>query len=370
MEEQYSNIFYFKNINKIGGVETFFYEIAKKYYNYDITVFYQNGDEKQLARLRELVRVKKWNKKEKIKCKKAFLSYYSADIIDNINAKEYYGLVHADFEHMPAGYLPFTHPKITKYLGVSQTVCDAFTRITGLPCELCYNPFTPPIKIRERKKIRLVSATRLAKEKGKWRILELIRLFDLFCIPFEWTIFTTDTNVIEHPNVIYKEPELDIYGYLKEADYVVQLSDTEAYCYTMIEALSLGTPIIVCDWPVLKELHIDERHGFILPLDMKNIPIQDIYNKKFNFKYEPPKDRWNEFLDNKPSKYLEELSYKYEVEALDTYKEEGRKDGQLDKIPNAGDRWIVSKPRLDVLLGQNKFKKQYVKLIRKIKEEQ
>ena len=366
----YANIFYFKNINKIGGVETFFYQIAKKYNNYDITVFYQNGDEQQLTRLRKLVRVKKWNKKERIECKKAFLSYYSSDIIDFIDAQEYIGLVHADFEHMPAGTLPFTHPKINKYLGVSQVVCDAFTKLTDLPCELCYNPFTPPTKIKERKKLRLVSATRLSKEKGKWRILELIKQLDLNNIPFEWNIFTTDKEIIKHPSVIYKEPELDIYGYLKEADYVVQLSDTEAYCYTVVEALSLGTPIIVCDWPVLKELNIDDQYGFILPLDMKNIPVQDIYNKKFNFKYEPPKDKWNGFLDNTPSEYLKELSYKYEVEALDIYEKEKRKDGQLNRIPKRGDRWIVDRSRLDVLLGQNKFKKQFVKLIRIIEEEQ
>ena len=54
----YKNLFYYKHVNAIGGVETFFYEIAKKYgKDHDITLLYQTGDPKQLQRLRELIRV-------------------------------------------------------------------------------------------------------------------------------------------------------------------------------------------------------------------------------------------------------------------------------------------------------------------------
>jgi hypothetical protein len=41
------------------------------------------------------------------------------------------------------------------------------------------------------------------------------------------------------------QPELNIRNYIADADYTVQLSDTEAYCYTMIESLLLKTPVIV-----------------------------------------------------------------------------------------------------------------------------
>ena len=47
-QKYYTNIFYFDRLNKIGGVETFFYEIAKKYCDNDITVFYSYGDLKQI----------------------------------------------------------------------------------------------------------------------------------------------------------------------------------------------------------------------------------------------------------------------------------------------------------------------------------
>lgn len=73
-------------------------------------------------------------------------------------------------------------------------------------------------------------------------------------IPYIWTIFTDDTNKIDNPNIIYMKPRLDISNYIANADYLVQLSDTEGYCYSVIESLCLGTPVIITDMPVMKEL--------------------------------------------------------------------------------------------------------------------
>ena len=49
------NIFYFRNISEIGGIETFLYYLSKEYNDYDITIFYNNADKKQLERLKEHV---------------------------------------------------------------------------------------------------------------------------------------------------------------------------------------------------------------------------------------------------------------------------------------------------------------------------
>ena len=49
------NIFYFRLLNKIGGIETFFYNLAKKYNDWDITIYYQTGDINQIKRLKKSV---------------------------------------------------------------------------------------------------------------------------------------------------------------------------------------------------------------------------------------------------------------------------------------------------------------------------
>lgn len=287
--KEYNNVFYFSNLNAIGGVETFFYYIAKKYCDYDITVFYKTGDIKQVKRLQKFCFCKQY-KDEKIKCKKAYFNY-SKDIIDNIDAEEYIEIIHRD----PIAVGKWNiHPKITKFIGVSKLVCDHFKELTGKDCELIYNPvcYDEPRKI-----LNLISATRLTKEKGKDRIIKLAKLFDAARIPYLWKIFTNDVNTINNPNIIYVEPRLDIIDYIADADILVQLSDDESFCYSVVEALSVGTPVIVTDCPVFKELGIkDGVNGWICDFDMSNVDVEKIYNTKLDFKYTPPKDTWGDEL--------------------------------------------------------------------------
>ena len=355
----YTNVFYFNNINRIGGVETFFYEIAKKYCDNDITIFYSYGDLKQIQRLKKYIRVIRYTG-QKIKCKKVFFNY-NLKPIDNIQAEKYYEIIHANYKDL--GIHPNVHVKINEYIGVSQSVCDAFTELTGLPCTLCYNPITIE---KPKRVLYLISATRLTAEKGKDRILKLAKALDEAKIPYIWTIFTNDTKVIKHPRIIFMEPQLNIRDYIAKSDYTVQLSDTEAYCYTMIESLLLNVPVIVTPWPCLKELNITNDYGFILPFDMSDIPVNEIYNKKFNFKYNLKSDNWDKILEPSESTYKEELNSKYIVEALKTYQDRNFKDVQLGIIPSPGSRWIVTKERLDLLLGENENGETYVKLIKQI----
>ena len=359
----YANVFYFNKINSIGGVETFFFEVAKKYCDNDIVVLYSTGNRDQINRLKQYVRVKQYNG-GKIKCKKAFFNY-SLGPIDNIVADRYYEIIHANYKQMKL--LPNVDSRIDEYIGVSQSVCDAFTELTGLPCTLCYNPITIE---KPKKVLRLISATRLTKEKGKDRILKLAKALDDAGIPFLWTVFTNDVDAIDHPRIIFMQPELNIRNFIADADYTVQLSDTEAYCYTMIESLLLKTPVIVTKWNCLEELKIDEKVGFILPLDMQNIPVKEIYEKKFDINYAPPKDVWGDIIEKSESTYLEERKYLYEVEALDTYEKFHFVDSQLGEVPKAGKTWLVEKGRLDILLGDNNLHTTFVKLLKKIKKEE
>ena len=80
-----ANIFYVSNFNIIGGIETFIYELARKYSDYDITVVYKTGDQDQLERLRKHVKVRQYQG-QKIKAKKAFFNYSDMNRLE-ANAK-------------------------------------------------------------------------------------------------------------------------------------------------------------------------------------------------------------------------------------------------------------------------------------------
>ena len=173
----YKNLFYCKHASDIGGVETFYYEIAKKYgKDHDITLLYKTGDQKQLQRLRELIRVVQYTGGT-VQCERAFFGY-SSDIIENIEAEEYIQIVHADFKTpilAQAGWKPNTHPRFTQYVCVSENNRKSFEELTGKPCEACYNPITP---VKPGKVLHLISATRLTGEKGGQRMKSLAETLD------------------------------------------------------------------------------------------------------------------------------------------------------------------------------------------------
>lgn len=308
------NVVYIKNLNPIGGTESFVYYLTKKYQDHDITVFYKTGDEKQIDRLKKQVRVRRYIGQQ-IKCEKIFVNY-TTDILETVEAKEYIQIIHTDFKEQ--GLIFRRHPKITKYLGVTQIVCDSFKKYTGLDCELCYNPI---IIDKQKRVLNLVSATRLTKEKGADRMVKLANALDSEGIPFLWLVFTDNLGKIQHPNIVCIPCKLDIFKYLANADYLVQLSDKgEGYGYTPAESLMLGTPVITTPCPAFLEIGIKDReNGFVLDYDMKDIPVKEIYKGLPKFKYEPPKDRWGELLEEGKSTYKEDYKKMVEVQCIKKY---------------------------------------------------
>jgi glycosyltransferase involved in cell wall biosynthesis len=327
---KYTNIFYIPHFNIIGGIETYAYELAKKYKDKDITFVYsvKDSDGKQLNRIRQYARVLYIapNSNEKIKCKRLFIMYRCN--LDLFEADEIIQIIHADYKAQ--SLKPNKDERIDKYYGVSKAVADIFKELSGKDVKVCYNPLTLE---KPKKILKLISATRLTKEKGKERMIKLANELDKAKIPYEWRIFTNDTLPIPNENVLYMKPRLDIRDYIADSDYLVQLSDTEAFSYSVLESLSLGTPVIVTNIPSFKEMGVKNGiNGYILDFSMKDIPIHDIYEKVPKFTFKAPKDIYDELIiDSKSTYNPKEL---VQCRALRTYtdrelKERIRKDQEL-----------------------------------------
>lgn len=292
----YSNVFYIPHFNIIGGIETYIYELAKKYSKYDITVVYNDGDYKQIARLSKYVRVIKYNG-TKIKCKRLFVMYRCN--LDIFEADYIIQITHADYKAQ--NLTPNKDPRINEHYAVSKAVAKTYEEISGLETQVCYNPLSVD---KPKKVLRLISATRLTKEKGKDRMTILANTLTKANIPFLWLVFTNDKNAIDNPNVIYMNPRLDIRNFIAGSDYLVQLSDTEAWSYSVLESLCLGTPVIVTPIPCFEEMGIKSGvNGYVLPFNMKDIPINDIYEKIPKFEFKAPKDIYDKLLIKEPSTY-------------------------------------------------------------------
>lgn len=284
------NVFYFKMINSIGGVESWLYYLSKLYKN--IVVYYKEGDPKQVARLMKNVEVHKYTGGI-VKCEN-FFCMYNPDIIDNVEAKEYINIIHSDYKEIKIP--PIVHKKFTKTIAVSKRVANSYEELTGIKCEVIYNPVALD---KPRPLLKLISATRLTREKGKERMERLGHILDSKGIQYQWLVFTNDRKVIDNDNIVYMSPRLDITSFIADADMLVQLSDCEAYCYSVVESLMLGKPVIVTDLPVYEELGITDEISYKLPLDFKEIDIKRIEELKGKkIKYTPPKSEWDRYLDN------------------------------------------------------------------------
>jgi len=302
----YTNLFYIPHFNVIGGIETYIYELAKKYHKYDITVMYSAGDSKQIARLRKYVKVIKVPK-DIVKCKRLFIMY-KCDL-DKFEADYIIQITHADYEAQ--NLKPNLDQRINEHYAVSKSVAKTHTKISGLETKVCYNPITID---KPKRILKLISATRLTKEKGKDRMIKLVNILTNANIPFIWLVFTNDLNAIDNPNVIYMKPRLNIRDYIKEADYLVQLSDTEAWCYSVLESLCLGTPVITTPVECFKEMGVETgKNGYYIDFNVKDVPIDDIYNNIPKFEFKAPKDIYDKLLLKEPSKYNPEEMVKVRV---------------------------------------------------------
>lgn len=300
---KYANVFFVHCIQMLGGVETYLWEIAKKYHEYDIVVAYQEADGKQLDRLRKLVRCIRVTPQKPIQAKKCFHAYeFDYNLVQ---ADEYYQCIHANYEIQ--GLPPNISPKINGYLAVSNWVGEAYERLlkqrgVDKKVEVCYNP----IQVEQPKKVlKLISPTRLSKEKGKDRMVKLAEKLIEKKIPFIWLVFT-DGDIPHLPGFVKLDPQIDVRDYIAEADYLVQLSDTEGYCYAVMEAWLSGTMTITTPVESFFEQGLkDGENGYIIDFDMSNLDsfVDKIYNGVHKFEYKPKPDGYNDLIIKEPSKY-------------------------------------------------------------------
>ena len=337
-KSMYNTILYYGHVSRIGGVETFFYEMARKYADRDLTLLYKSGDAEQLRRVAQYIRVKKWDGKP-VCCRQAIFGYsFEPGDLDLIRAEEYIQVIHADFLVLRDVIKPKLDRRFSRYIAVSENNAVTFEQVCGVRCEVCYNPITVD---KPRKVLHLISATRLSHEKGFGRMQQLAAALDAAGVRYVWTIYTDSNLRINSPNVLYAGTRLDIRDYVADADYLVQLSDTEGYPYSLLEALCLGTPVIVTDLPSNPDSQVvDGVNGWVLPFDMSEIPVEKIVRGLKKFRYEPREDRWGDILLPSVSTWAEERAQGVTVEATCRFQ-----DLEAGCIREKGESWACSRVR-------------------------
>ena len=282
---------------EIGGIETFIYNFCRQMSAYyDITVLYRIIDPKQKARLTPYATVVQNNENVEIQCDTLIVNRITDKAPKNVVYKKKVQMVHSC-----KWSKNLVTPKDNDYLvPVSKAVARSYEDFKE--DHVVIHNMTFPTKTGRA--IILISATRTGtNEKGQQRMITLSKMLKEKNIPFVWFCFS-DYPIKGADYINFIKPTLDIAPYIKMADYLVQLSDHEGFCYSMVEALELGTPVLTTPLAVLPELGFkDGETGYILPFDME-FDVAKIYEKqlkgKFDYKYDNKKriKQWKKILGN------------------------------------------------------------------------
>lgn len=285
-----------------GGIETWLYNIAKRWgKTHDITIYFDNADDVQLKRLQRLVRCEEYVGQD-IEVDTAIWCYDFLGF-NTTKAKRKIHIVHADY-----GYnYKFDKgkdkiPKVNEVYAVSRKAAESAEKLFGRKVEVMYNPLsweTP------EKPIRIISATRIAQEKGMSRMVKLNKALDKAAVAYVWEIYTPSYDREEvtsefSKNVVFKKPIMSILEKMKKADFVVQLSDTESFGYTIVEAMTLKVPLVVTDIAVLPELGVNKHNAIVVPLRKHFVNYAKIVKQIIAKKpYRPPVSDYEKLLGSK-----------------------------------------------------------------------
>ncbi len=265
----YKNIIYIKDSLEavFNGVISWVLNIGKCFgEEYKITVLYDDiydETKKKLSKYFKLVHREKYTN---YFCDRFIGTYLDYDIPINV----FYNEESSTFIHGLMDEGLYLEPDMfDRYIAVSKTCRDTvkFNFQTDYKPEYIHNP----VKIESKKikpHLKLVSTLRSEKIKGMERLKQIARILDEEEIPYTWNVFTDENEGINESGFIMRHGVFDPLSYVKDADYLVMLSDEESFCYSVIEALSLQTKVVVTPVEVFKEIGAkDKENAYFIPFE-------------------------------------------------------------------------------------------------------
>lgn len=303
-------IIIFQNyLYKIGGIETMNITLSQMFPDSNVLFLYGNAFPQPLIELAKVWEVERFERNKDYDCDILILNNHdAADIaIEHIKAKKIYQMVHADYNTY-VWEKPFQLHDGVQLVAVSEIAKKGIKDVMGYDAKVCENPVLPI-----KKPTILLTLSRATKEKGFVRMYQMAqKMKDKNYI---WIVatelqdaynVTADKEVVnkmlDDPHFIFIPPSLNAKLFTTIADYVVQLSDTESFCYSAYESLMSGTPVILTDFPQALKIAKDGVNGYILKRDMSNVDdvVKNIFKKKpTGFPKPQIKTRWKDIMCGK-----------------------------------------------------------------------
>lgn len=315
----------------MGGIEKsleFLVKDLRKYF--DIEIIYltnENLDEMIVNKLKKYVKVSCIDEYENIECDICIWCtlYFEYEHVKKIiKAKKSYAWVHSmprAFENCLLDNEEFVKD-IDKFICVSNSVKDILN--VNKPSIVIHNFIDDEINVLSNienpyksypDKLKLVTVSRISRGKGFERIKIMTDEFEKMKIDYIWLVVGNGRSMEceikswfqNNSNIVFVGKKANPYPYIKNADFLIQLSDDESWGIVISEALALHTPVVVTDFPSSKEQVQDGFNGIIVDRNKKSyidyILRMISENDKFNENIEKYEYK-NEFKN-----WLEELYF-------------------------------------------------------------
>lgn len=290
-----------------GGINTANKHIAKAFADKNLAFIVDKKDMPTATELAKYCDVIIDEHSRRYECDVFIMSNYNTSniILPRVKARKVYTLIHADFGGLKrmAGWQNLAWrpcERCDKVLAVSETAQKGLETAFGVESVVVPNILTP---LDPSRKVFIV-LSRVSKEKGMDRVIELHDRFLAagkdFCFYFcnEMVDSTLAAEIEKRKRIVHIKSSEYNQELIRGADYLVQLSRNESYCYSIREALQRQVPVIVSDIPEFNKIVKDGQNGFILNDDFSNLDIDKIFNSKLKFKpyAEQIPDVWYEVL--------------------------------------------------------------------------
>ena len=322
-------VFYNKTLIS-GGIEKCI-EILCKYIDkdYDIDIVYTDEsilDNNIVNILSKYANVYKLTDNMSIKCDIciwAFLYFDYYKLKKIIEANKYIAWIHSmprilpdclldnpDFVNDCSNFICVSEA-VKNHLNISKTgeVIHNFIDIEQKNTIYNFNPFNN----LKKDCLKLVVVSRISQGKGFDRLLYLCHSLSKNQIDFKIIIIgkgrakeqEIKNKFINLSNVEFVGYKENPFPYVKNADYLVQLSDDESWCNSITESKVLGTPVIVTNFESSKEQIQNNFNGIIIDLNETNYDkyVIDIVTKKEilknnlkTFEHVNEIDKWKKIL--------------------------------------------------------------------------
>ena len=300
-------VIYHEYLPKVGGIETVIYNLAKGLdkNGYKVVFTFKGvNEQKSLFKYAEVCDIAKLGE-EDIHCDICLIASNHL-IPTQIKAKRYFQWIHSDYKKYP---IKLANKGNVEYVAVTRHCARVIHELEKIDAKVIYNLVDLDFGKDKRRILKLVTNSRISPEKGFNRMLLMAKKLKENNIRFVWTVCgdnVYDIAQFEKVKGMFSEIEevsfvgykRDVTPYLKDADYLVLLSDFEGCPLAVLEALQMEVPCIVTDWNGVDELIEDGKNGYILDMQLKNLDeekIKEIYTCKLKFKFEP-KSTINDWL--------------------------------------------------------------------------